>query len=650
MESSLAFAPYPPQSIRLSVAPEEWSACLDAWLSLATMALRLPAPKFQAVLSNDKSGLRFFLISYAQQASEAEQGALRQPRDSKAAALHKSTFLLWHRSLSSKQIPPELINWRSLSHFARSYTSVVSLPKLLDSVWNNHSTTIESQLQIVKKDLVKQLDAGDISTWQPILQDLSPLLLSCPLAGNFLAIGTDLVDSLAQSFTGTITKTLRTLSIFTYLLLLSLVKISKPNYTVLQEHLYTLKVNAKLHESQNKPSLLAAIVSETPFLEQIQKMSSSESTDESLKGKQVLPRSNIAAGLQEFLKPRQARKNQKSKASNSSSTHAVLDDAHFHRMSKVLSIQEVLPDLGSAFVTKVLREYHDDQETALNHLLSDSLPLHLTNADHSEQLIGGDGVTVEDMEARDIMVPRSTPPPTIRRSAFDGDELDTLTVSASRLHMGKARQDQTADDLLASGNANKAAILSALELFDADDDERDDTYDETDVGGTVDNTVDTDDRDGMNNAVRILYQTWKTNPQVFGRDAATRSAAQRQNLKRDTKWTDEQIEGWTSMLEREPRRKVALERQFGENWQGQQKELVKTSWTAADEETDSDGARPYTGRGRGRGGFRGGAGRGNAAGPPSESSTQRARRHKEVRGAKHGGKNARAKKVARGMA
>jgi activating signal cointegrator complex subunit 2 len=647
MEKSVAFAPYPPATIRLNIAPGEWKACLDAWLAFATHVLRLPEAKFQSVTSEEKFGVITFITTYVQEISQSHQ-IPGQSSQNTTSSLHKSVFLLCHRILSLPRVPSELISWKFLANFSRCYHSVSSLPKILSLLWNNHSASIEPQLQTLKKDFITKLDSGDISSCLPTLQHLNPLLRASPLIGSSLALGTDLVDSLANSYPLSTLEARKVLTVFTYLLLISLVSIPKPDFSVLSEHLYTLKDNAKLLQSQDKSSLLMSIVSETAFIHQLEKMSSSGSDSGTSKGKGAVPPVYVSAGLQEFIDPKKTRSKRNKGKSNAAAVGAIEEDVHIHRMTQVIKIQEIFPDYGSGFITNVLREYNDDDEVALNHLLSETLPPHLADSDRSEQLMDTDGTTVEDMEQRDIMEPRSTPPPS-RRSKFDGDELDKLTVDASRLHLGKAHQERTADDLLSSGNVNKNAIYASLASFDADDDERDDTYDAGDVGGTVDITVDTD-RDQNDDAVRILYQTYKSYPNAFARDAPTRSSIQRSKLKQDTKWTDEQIEGWGSMLVREPRRFQALERRFAEDWQGQQHTVQRTAWNAAeeDEEADSDGQPRNSQRGAHRGGFRGGRGRGNAAGPSGEASTQRARRAKDARGT-HNRREGRAKKVARGM-
>jgi activating signal cointegrator complex subunit 2 len=250
----------------------------------------------------------------------------------------------------------------------------------------------------------------------------------------------------------------------------------------------------------------------------------------------------------------------------------------------------------------------------------------------------------------------------IRRNVFDDDEFDQLAVDTSRLHFGRRNPGKTADDVLQdrSGAPSKAAILSALAVFDADDDERDDTYDIEDVGGTVDSATPGNNPEEASAEVRDaqdepLFKSLKMTPSVFDRDAATRRGKQRIALKEETGMTDEAIEGWALMLSRDPGRMRRLEAKFS-SFSGAQRDLAATAWRADSGAEDSD----IDGGGRGRGGSRGrggrgrgggGRGRGSVAGPTGDKATEAARRRKEANkgaSANHNRKAQNARKMARG--
>jgi activating signal cointegrator complex subunit 2 len=256
----------------------------------------------------------------------------------------------------------------------------------------------------------------------------------------------------------------------------------------------------------------------------------------------------------------------------------------------------------------------------------------------------------------------------VRHNAFDDDEFDRLDLDMSKLHFGKQNSGRTADDLLKdkSTASSKAAILSALSAFDADDDERDDTYDAADAGFVVNDALadDADDRKHMDAVEEILWKAYQTDPKLFNRDSDTRRSNYRTNLKRDTGATDEAIEGWATMLSRDPQKLKSLETKYNQ-FRGNQHTLASTAWRAnadgsATEDSGAEvgsshsrGADRGRGRGRGRGGggSRGGGRGGNVAGPTGEKATENARRHKEANKgsrANHNRRDQRARKMARG--
>ena len=262
------------------------------------------------------------------------------------------------------------------------------------------------------------------------------------------------------------------------------------------------------------------------------------------------------------------------------------------------------------------------------------------------------------------LAPHSTPPllPT-RRNIFDNDAFDRLAISPTQLHQGRRNPSHTADTILSDRSTapNKAAILSALAAFDSDDDERDDTYDISDVGGTIDSAIpggtdelDADQRDSKNE--ETLFAAYSLSPEVFNRDAATRRAKARAALKSETGMTDEAIEGWAIMIGRDPRRLRRLEAKFS-TFSGAQRELAPTAYRDGPAESgteDSDGAGRggrggFMGRGRGRG--RGGGRGASVAGPADEKGTQVVRQRKDVNKgsrANHNRRDQRARKIARG--
>jgi activating signal cointegrator complex subunit 2 len=238
---------------------------------------------------------------------------------------------------------------------------------------------------------------------------------------------------------------------------------------------------------------------------------------------------------------------------------------------------------------------------------------------------------------------------------FDDDELDQLAVDTSRLHFGRRNPDQTADHILQdrSNAPNKAAILSALATFDSDDDERDDTYDVADVGGTIDSAAPEEGNvEALDTHDEVLFRAYKATPTLFNRASEVRRGQPRKALRDETGLTDEAIEGWAIILSRNPVLTRRLEAQFS-TFSGAQTELASTSWRAnaagsGQEDSDRDT------NSRGRGGISGRSRRsrgGNVAGPTGDKDTEIARLRKEANKgsrANHNRRDQRARKMARG--
>lgn len=106
-----------------------------------------------------------------------------------------------------------------------------------------------------------------------------------------------------------------------------------------------------------------------------------------------------------------------------------------------------------------------------------------------------------------------------------------------------------------------------------------------------------------------MYQWFKKTPGIFEKSA--RKTKDREILKDETKWTDEQIEGWKTMTERDASLLRKLETKY-ENHLFQQAALPSTSWKAPKEEEEDGESQTVRGGARGRGGnVAGGAGRGS---------------------------------------
>jgi activating signal cointegrator complex subunit 2 len=260
---------------------------------------------------------------------------------------------------------------------------------LLQKLWERKGGAIEKSLQTAKTSLIRNLESKRPEEAENTLNRVAPLLRASADASIYMLTGSDFLDALYAAYPNVPIPMKKKLVTVAYLGLTAVLEGEKPNYSLLSDHLYGLK-SSEEQEQKNEPgkkTLVADLVTNTPLLEKI-------------RDKAVAPEAarvkNTATSLSAFRQSGLARPKKlvrrkvdkgKAKASNDDYGHgAFTGEVHVHRMSMVTQIQDLFPDLGGGFIVKLLDEYNDDVEQVTAHLLEDSLPSHLANADRSEQL------------------------------------------------------------------------------------------------------------------------------------------------------------------------------------------------------------------------------------------------------------------------
>ncbi|EEP81342.1 predicted protein [Uncinocarpus reesii 1704] len=558
-------APVPPASIRDRIPSEDWAACLDAWIASVEFRLRLSESDFESLAPKDGQAVSF-LLSY-HDSSTTFTGP-------KASTLRRLCFLLTQRLLLvPNQALEDSLNCRFLAKLCATYNSGSALKSLLRKVWQRHSKFVTADIEKGKSTLIRQLSQRNSEVERDVLatlQSFTQLAFSLPEIGYVLMTGSDYIDTLFEAYQTQKNKTLQDSIVANiYVSLSSLMLLSPPAISLLLDQLFNLKALAKVDVTtlQKGPNLLSDLICSTNLLKRMHRLFSATPQKRA---------ENLVSSLRSYItvcrglhSAHRQRPPKKDKGKQRQTIEDDVNEFHVHKMSLVTQVQDLFPDLGTGYIVKLLDHYSDDVESAISNLVEDTLPPHLKSLDHSEQL--------HIAEVMPDIAPRSTPPalpPSFpRKNVFDNDEFDRLDISQSKLHFGRANADLTADDILAdrSGHSvNKAAILSALAAFDSDDDERDDTYDIADVGGTVDSmppgtSVDPDTESGRRtsgglneDAEFALFRLYKSDPDAFKRDAATRRSQQRASLRKETGMTDEGIEGWAVMLTRDPKPMLSL--------------------------------------------------------------------------------------------
>ncbi|KAI1332505.1 hypothetical protein F5Y16DRAFT_407695 [Xylariaceae sp. FL0255] len=652
------FAPFPAGPWRDHIVPVEWEACLSTWLALTEAYLSLSESELAVCAAKDES-ITTFLVSLIKEVAAA--GIAILGTSNTAALLLRRVFIFVTRFGNLTSPPPPLLIWEFLSDFSKVYGK-----KRATGFVDNASQKSEAQtsMQALKKSLIMSLDAGlkgDINTLEGRLKRLHYLIHASPHAASFFLTGSDFLDGLISCYR-IMNPPLRKAIITTaYLCLIGLTDGATPTYSMLPDQLYALNAAAEAHKAgplNANDSMVAELVTVTPILKQVQGRLGQTATGVT-RVKLVITALEGHRKPGGNVRPKRLIKRKLDKGKGKMTEEDMAGEIRIHRTSQISQIQDLFPELGSAFVSKLLDQYGDDTEQVVAHLLEDSLPPYVAAMDRGEEL------SLEQPRRKSYdMAPRSTPPlvPT-RHNVFDDDEFDRLAVDVSNIHFGKRNPGRTADDVLKdrSSAPNKAAILSALSAFDADDDERDDTYDAVDSGFIVNDghPEDANDQKRKDANEEALFKAYQADPKSFERDAATRRSTARAQLKDSTGMTDEAIEGWAVVLARAPQQLRQLEAKHA--FSGNQATLASTAWRASpagsgQEDSDADGGRHPSdrgrgGRGRGRGRGRGGGRGGNSSGPSGDNDTENARKRKEANKgsrANHNRRDQRAKKMSRG--
>ena len=621
-------------------------------------------------------------------------GTTKSPED---LTLRRLCFVFTKRAIKLSGSDPEILRGVRLdpldllAGFISGFRQTSALKVAMQDIWQHSRKSISDFVEAAKASQLKEISAKPPVSGDNVAQSLNQVttvVQELPEIGSIFMTGDDYLDALSSRYKmdsgGRDTTESHTVVETLFVCLRSLTRTEPPQTSLLLDQLYNLKtmcidmprIAKRSIDSSPGPTILSALLCSTSFLHHLKRFFTDPSVAHHARAQSILTTlETYQQNMSHLHSPprRRARTSAKGKGRANGTTED--HEMHMHSMKQVSTLQELFPDLPPAYLLRLLDHFDNDVEATTAGLLEpSSLPSHLAGPNF--EALQEPVQQPESVGAQPISVLPE------RRNVFDNDDFDNLRISSTQLHRGKASQQDiksTAEESTSERAKHKAAILSALAAFDADDDERDDTYDVADVGGTVDSSIPgTDDAEALpakkNPALELtkvdelLYQIWKTDSTSLARDTKTRLGQVRGQIKRDLSeatgqiWTDEMIEGWAVMLNRDVNRQKTFERKFGGatgGYTGGQTQIERTAWRSApDDNTEGDsgsdgparggGYRGRGGRGRGRGGGSGQGG--NVAGPSNEASTQAARRRKEQRGGgNHARREGRAKKVARGF-
>lgn len=252
---------------------------------------------------------------------------------------------------------------------------------------------------------------------------------------------------------------------------------------------------------------------------------------------------------------------------------------------QIETVRELFPQLSETAVYGLLQQ-HNSAELVTSYLLEnmDELDRLASQLDADLTVSKSDTKTKKSTQPTSIPTGPSSagPSKSKQRSIYENDELSTLNISRGQISFGKKE--------FKVGKASKKTLETTLELiYNAEEDEHDDTYDDAEMGKPTDKKgkpVSIDDNEVSGNGLdggdskipsapreaeagpaspadrieQYLWEHFERSPNEFLR--AARRTRVRKEMVDSTGWSHEQIEGWARMIERSPKRKEILAEKY----------------------------------------------------------------------------------------
>lgn len=212
-------------------------------------------------------------------------------------------------------------------------------------------------------------------------------------------------------------------------------------------------------------------------------------------------------------------------------------DPSIRRLSLISHIKDIFPGCSEELIESYLKKHCDDVEAAIAHILEEFFPSNNPLVDKK----------ASNFKSYDEELPKH-----VSKMLVDHTDNTNILVDHPKIYKGK-KNFETADDMLKDKSfirEYKQTILD-LDLLNQDD-ERDDTYDEVDGFINLESYEEKSSK-LMNTMDEMLYLTYIISPEVFERSSHIRRSSDRIELRSKTGLSDEQIEGWKIMLDRNVR-------------------------------------------------------------------------------------------------
>ncbi|KAF7344543.1 CUE domain-containing protein [Mycena sanguinolenta] len=272
---------------------------------------------------------------------------------------------------------------------------------------------------------------------------------------------------------------------------------------------------------------------------------------------------------------------------------------------KVTQVLDILPEHDPGYIRALLtHSAHTTSEKVVEALLEGTAPspealaASAAPADEISSYVRRNVFDDEDMDLAHVRVGKKTEDASVLR-----DRTFIEQMKADILRRAEEISDDEEDEEAGEGKSGTARGKAKELADDGDLDLEDDSHIKVAGDGEESGGEDGDEEEESLSPETICELAYIRDPKLFDRDAETRRGKARADLKAQTGWTNEQLEGWRIMLERNPKKDKILQKH---EFAGNQNEIAPETQGG-----ESSRGGPPRGGGRGRGGR---GGRGNSRG------------------------------------
>ncbi|KAK9467112.1 hypothetical protein V1512DRAFT_252905 [Lipomyces arxii] len=577
-------APYPPLVIRRQLPAEVWASCLSSWTSVTAHFLSQPS----SALEGATYFLRFIQSYVALDREGVEETEVEENHDVPIAkSLRRNVFLLLYRQYTTlSNVGNANMVWGFVRLYAKgNHVAVCNVIKHLTIGPDSQPTAVAQKLQtfILERIKASKFTLAELHALQILMRD--PAIAKAWAPNPVFMKGLRALVKTAKPVSDQKGPPLPA-EVALKVAYLVLIGLSAADVDALVVCVRELLKQLPPPRDVKAGEMMLALVVRTNLVKRVAIVSDATGN--------VGPIAEIAVSLETVRRkiPAQLISDIQScfrKSSPSKSRkQKVLE-------SKIRQIKEVFPSLADKYIATLLAAKNNSVEGVLGYLVEQN---------------GVDEETEEIEQDMQTLHIDDTP-------AYQTEEdrrFDNLEFEPGSIHFGK-RQYDDADKMLRNvpNMSDKQKIFDSLRLiYDEDEDERDDTYDDMETTTRVYEDPDMDfednaessapvqepsqhlkekaargkkretkgkpwenkadkkelerrkeaeeDRAAENPVERYLWGVYSGDSSVF--DVSQRKTKFRAEIKERTKWSDEQIEGWAKILGRDARQRKYLEAKY----------------------------------------------------------------------------------------